>query len=183
MSPAMHPERAAMSAAWLRPVSTTGAFLLVLFFTLSMGELNLSKLKLAFDVQKFRALKRGISWQMTFEQWLEIWRASGHLGERGRGVGKFVMARYGDQGPYSVGNVQIQLCEANARDARVNNKATNGLGALKRTGTGRGWTLRAGRYQVYCGPRYVGTFSSQHEAEAAYAKASVRHLEMALGGT
>lgn len=49
------------------------------------------------------ALYQGRGFELTFEQWLSIWKKSGHLHERGRGRGKYVMARFGDRGPYAVG--------------------------------------------------------------------------------
>ena len=53
------------------------------------------------------ARNRGISFLLTFEEWFKIWTDSGHLHERGPRRGQYVMARYGDKGPYAVGNVRI----------------------------------------------------------------------------
>ncbi len=57
--------------------------------------------------QKHEAIRRGIQFKLTFDEWLMIWTRSGHLEERGRKRGQFVMARKGDKGPYAVGNVKI----------------------------------------------------------------------------
>jgi hypothetical protein len=35
-----------------------------------------------FGKLKSRAKQRGISWSLTFDQWLRIWKQSGHLDER-----------------------------------------------------------------------------------------------------
>jgi hypothetical protein len=59
------------------------------------------------------AVQRGIPFLMTFEQWWSIWQQSGNWHERGRGNGKYVMARFADRGPYAVGNVKIILWEEN----------------------------------------------------------------------
>jgi len=46
--------------------------------------------------------------RLSFDEWLSIWEASGHLHERGLGVGKYVMSRTGDLGHYEIGNVCIK---------------------------------------------------------------------------
>jgi hypothetical protein len=60
-----------------------------------------------FTDQRHCAMKRGISWELSFSQWLAIWQDSGHFHERGKGRGKYVMARYDDEGPYAFYNVKI----------------------------------------------------------------------------
>ena len=60
-----------------------------------------------YAMQKARAKQRGIPFLLTYDEWLAIWKASGHLHERGRGREKWVMARLGDAGSYSVNNVKI----------------------------------------------------------------------------
>lgn len=70
----------------------------------------------AFLRQRASAFHRGVGWALTFEEWVGIWLDSGKWWERGRGRGKYVMARTGDRGPYKVGNVRIDLHENNARE-------------------------------------------------------------------
>jgi hypothetical protein len=71
-------------------------------------------LREAFRVQKRSAIKvRGISWELTFDEWIKVWIDSGHLHERGRKRGQYVMARFRDQGPYSASNVKIVTCSQN----------------------------------------------------------------------
>lgn len=60
---------------------------------------------------------RTIGFELTFEEWWDIWQKSGHWEDRGRGKGSYVMSRVNDQGPYKVGNVFINTQENNARDA------------------------------------------------------------------
>ncbi len=60
-----------------------------------------------FHLQRRGAGYRDIEFLLTFEQWLRIWEKSGHLKERGRRRTQYVMARYGDKGPYSINNVKI----------------------------------------------------------------------------
>ena len=71
----------------------------------------------AYLMQRKSALDRGIGWEMTFPEWLEIWQASGKLAERGRGRGKYCMSRYGDTGAYSKDNVRIISNEQNAAES------------------------------------------------------------------
>ena len=67
--------------------------------------------------QKAMAKVREIDWQLTFEEWWNIWEQSGKYEQRGRGRGKYVMSRKGDTGPYAVNNVYIQLHETNNTEA------------------------------------------------------------------
>lgn len=73
--------------------------------------------KQRYNEQKGNAERRNIDFNLTFEEWRDIWDSSGHWEERGRGIGKFVMARYGDIGPYAVGNVKIILHTDNVIEA------------------------------------------------------------------
>ena len=50
-----------------------------------------------FRYQRQRAKRRGISFLLTFDQWLQIWNASAHFAERGKGHGKYCMSRRGDR--------------------------------------------------------------------------------------
>jgi hypothetical protein len=65
-----------------------------------------------------RAARRGIPFLLTYSEWLRIWIDSGHLDERGPYRGQYVMARFGDKGPYAVGNVKIVTVEANVSEGR-----------------------------------------------------------------
>jgi hypothetical protein len=121
--------------------------------------------------QRISAKDRGIEWRFSFEEWLKVWTDSGHLAERGRGRGRYVMARLGDVGPYSAGNVEIIPYEKNCRDCRKNHPTTTAEMSERLIGKGRGWSFVKGGYQVTCAKRYVGRFKTQPEAEAAYAGA------------
>ena len=66
-----------------------------------------------FCAQRSGAHRRGIPWKLTFEEWWEIWEKSGHWAERGIKKGQYVMARFGDVGPYSTTNVRICTAEEN----------------------------------------------------------------------
>jgi hypothetical protein len=66
-----------------------------------------------YSVQKRKAKRRGIEWQLTFEDWWEIWQQSGKWEERGWGKYKYAMCRHGDSGPYSRENVFIDTNAGN----------------------------------------------------------------------
>jgi len=72
-----------------------------------------------FNQQRHTAKQRGIPWELTFGSWLEIWKQSGHLHERGRERGEYQMARPGDVGPYASSNVRIIPMESNSREAQL----------------------------------------------------------------
>jgi hypothetical protein len=69
----------------------------------------------AYRMQKSNAKTRKIPFLLTFEQWLEIWNASGKIHLRGRGAEKFCMCRNNDIGPYEIGNVFIGTGRENVR--------------------------------------------------------------------
>lgn len=68
-----------------------------------------------FGVQKANAKRRGIPWELTFEEWWDIWQQSGQWPNRGQDSSQFCMARKHDLGPYSVDNVKIITMKANSR--------------------------------------------------------------------
>lgn len=80
------------------------------------------KNKHKFLVQRWFANKRGISWKLSYDEWLDIWNKSGCLHLRGTGKGKYCMARYGDIGAYEIGNIYITLNEINNLDQSINNR-------------------------------------------------------------
>lgn len=135
-----------------------------------------SSLRQAFTRQRHAAKCRGIAWELSFEDWRNVWLSSGRLQERGRGAHKYVMARKGDVGPYSLQNVQIITGAQNCSDA-AKNKPWEGRvirAPNTRLGKGKGWTFKGGAYQVVVCHKYIGRFGSPAEAEAAYMAACQR---------
>jgi hypothetical protein len=76
-----------------------------------------TSIKNKYSVHKAGAKRRGISFDLTFDQWMNIWIESGKWHLRGSGKGKFCMCRVGDTGGYTMGNVFIGSFEQNASDA------------------------------------------------------------------
>lgn len=75
--------------------------------------------KTKYSAHRYDAERRGIEFLLTFEEWVKIWLDSGHFHERGTRKGQYVMARFGDAGPYSVGNVRITTVEENHSEANL----------------------------------------------------------------
>lgn len=71
--------------------------------------------------QKQASKQRGISWDLTFEEWWGIWQESGHWEERG--VCGYIMGRINDEGSYSIDNVEIITHAQNRGDAYRNGKS------------------------------------------------------------
>lgn len=69
-----------------------------------------------YSVQRRQAAQRKITWEFTFESWVDWWESSGHWEDRGDERGKYCMSRYGDVGPYSPTNCYCNLFEENARE-------------------------------------------------------------------
>lgn len=72
-----------------------------------------------FLVQRQTAGRRGIEFNLTYAEWLDFWMASGHFHERGRKRDQYCMARFGDVGPYELGNIKIVLVQDNQSEAHL----------------------------------------------------------------
>jgi hypothetical protein len=70
--------------------------------------------------QKSTSLSRGVEFLLTFEEWWDIWQTSGKWELRGRRRGQYVMARFGDRGPYERSNIRICLVEENIGESNQN---------------------------------------------------------------
>ena len=68
--------------------------------------------------QRKRAFARGIGWEITLLEWMDVWIRSGKLEHRGIGVDKYVMARRGDIGPYRLDNIYIITSSDNIKEVR-----------------------------------------------------------------
>lgn len=118
---------------------------------------------LAYRNHKNSAACRGIKFALSFGQWLAVWQTSGKLDRRGRGKGHYCMSRIKDSGGYELGNVHIQPCDENSREAvskwAGKTKAIRGVFCLY-PGTPRPWIAKVGKHQV-------GRFETMEEAGAA----------------
>ena len=78
--------------------------------------------KSKFTVQRHDARKRGIKFNLTFEEWCGWWNQTGHWYERGVRKGQYVMARFDDTGSYKLNNIKCITCTENHKEARINIK-------------------------------------------------------------
>jgi len=117
----------------------------------------------AFESQRNNARKRGIGWELTFEQWWTIWRESGKWEQRGKTKGCYVMARPGDLGPYKVGNVYITTHSDNAKTAQSHARRRPARPRKERHPKG-GWMVRLGKRV------YLGYFRTEAAADAKVAE-------------
>jgi hypothetical protein len=79
----------------------------------------------AYREQRNQAATRQIPFLLTRYEWFQIWENSGFLELRGHRKGQYCMARFGDVGPYAVGNVKIISVEENHREAMLGKKFTD----------------------------------------------------------
>ena len=75
-----------------------------------------------FETQRKNAIKRGINFTITYEDWVAWWRKE--LGpqwfrRRGRNRGQYVMSRKADKGDYSIGNIECLQCQDNQSNIRL----------------------------------------------------------------
>jgi hypothetical protein len=92
--------------------------------TTTLSDREFRRAREAYNKQRRNALKRKdsngnpIAWLFTFDEWIEIWLKSGKWHQRGRRRGQYVMARFGDIGPYAPWNVEIKLHTENASEGQ-----------------------------------------------------------------
>jgi hypothetical protein len=70
-----------------------------------------------YSRQKSHAKTRGIPFELTYAQWLEIW--GDKIVRRGPHKDELVMCRTRDEGGYTVGNVRLDSPKANLQEAAV----------------------------------------------------------------
>lgn len=117
----------------------------------------------AYEQQRRNAHSRAIQWNLTLAQWWSLWQTSGKWEQRGRGKGKYVMSRINDSGAYEIGNVHIQLGQANSQEAvskwRGKHKDNRGVFLLC-PGYAKPWMAKVGR-------KSLGYFPTEEDAVAA----------------
>lgn len=112
----------------------------------------------AWREQRINATNRGIGWQLTLGQWWAIWESSGKWDQRGRGRGRYCLARYADRGDYVPGNVWVCEFTENCREAMAHAKSPDGDNVhLAYPGSSRPWVAKQGK-------TFIGTFATRDEA-------------------
>jgi len=87
------------------------------------------QVKDAYWNQRSRARHRNIKWGFTLEKWVDWWLS--HLGpdwfeKRGNRKGQYVMARFGDLGPYAANNVRCTTTHINHAEYNILRKTPKG---------------------------------------------------------
>lgn len=113
-------------------------------FGLSIEE---KKIWRRYQKHKINAENRGIDFLLSFEEWLQIWTASGHLAESGRGKTKYCMARFGDKGACEVGNVRICTNQENQDELLRNPLKLEEIGSGMR---GKSIVKKLARFSADC---------------------------------
>jgi hypothetical protein len=65
----------------------------------------------AYTSARDRMRNHGIPFTLSWAEWTEVWRASGHWTERGRRKGEYQMVRLDPGRPFERGNVHIVLVD------------------------------------------------------------------------
>lgn len=76
-----------------------------------------------FKQHRQSAKHRGIDFNLTFEQWWELWAP--HWEKRGQGSQQMCMCRKADKGPYEVGNVRIATNKENQQERALEYRTTH----------------------------------------------------------
>ena len=69
-----------------------------------------------YRAQKYHAQRRGIQFNITYQDWLSWWGAD--INRRGNNSNDLCMARYGDTGPYELDNVYKTTIAQNLKDKK-----------------------------------------------------------------
>ena len=72
--------------------------------------------------QKENAIRRGIEWEFTFDEWCQVWEP--HWDRRGPKKDQLGMCRTRDQGPYAASNVRLDTPKGNAADRSLMRRRT-----------------------------------------------------------
>lgn len=133
-----------------------------------------------YAAQRHSARKRGIAFLLTFDEWLDLWIKSGKWSNRGRYRGNYCMARFGDKGPYAIGNVEIITFEQNCMNRRASAETR---AKLKKARIGKtpclGKRFSAQERAAISAALIGRTFSVEHRKKIAAANRGKRHSPQA----
>ncbi|MEJ7930992.1 hypothetical protein WG922_13535 [Ramlibacter sp. AN1015] len=73
-------------------------------------ETNKPKLLMRFHGQRHAYLKKGRAWNLTFEQWCELWEYSGKWDQRGKFKHQYCLWVLDKDQPFELGNVAVMTC-------------------------------------------------------------------------
>jgi hypothetical protein len=87
--------------------------------------IEIRKERKAYTTHRLNAVRRGIEFQISFEEWFIWWKTDNRWEKRGNRKGNLVMARENDEGPYRIGNVFCATLEDNLHPYRKGRTAEN----------------------------------------------------------
>lgn len=79
-----------------------------------------------YQNQRSNAKRRGIDFNLTFDEWTIWWQNTGKLHLRGRSKGCYVMGRKGDTGPYQLDNIICISFGENSTQGNTGNQRAKG---------------------------------------------------------
>ncbi len=81
--------------------------------------------------QKNTAKYRGIEFKLSFDEWWDIWQASGKWDERGSSGEHYCMCRKEDLGAYELGNVRIDTHIGNLKESHGTGGKARSMSSLQ----------------------------------------------------
>ena len=129
-----------------------------------------TKIRKRFLDHKHNARKRGIKFHFSFDLWLDVWKNSGKLKQRGPYKGQYVMARVGDKGAYEIGNVKIIKAEDNVKEKVISKKTRDILRC-----NSLGHTLTKASREKIAAARRGKKLSAEHRAKLTKANIGRKH--------
>ena len=75
-----------------------------------------------WKAQKNNAKFRKIDWNLDYLEWITWWLNTGHWHERGKHGDEYSMCRFGDTGPYEIGNIYCATHNTNIQHAMCGKK-------------------------------------------------------------
>jgi hypothetical protein len=139
-----------------------------------------------YNLHKSSAKQRNIPFLISYNEWMELWRASGHVDKRGRCRGNYVMARYGDKGSYEAGNVKIittaeNLAEQERSGRKLSTETKNKIGMAMQVAHNhrRSAGMAPTRGQKYK-PDYAPEYWDFHDGRGPIEKGALTRKEKSL---
>ena len=120
-----------------------------------------------FGWQRSSAKKRGILWQLTFEQWYHWWLSNGidkNLDQQPMHANKLCMCRYNDSGAYTLSNI---YCDTNSNNVRTQNKLRHGQKQVHTPG-GIFASRNLAAHTLGISPNYLSTLIRKKPGEYYY---------------
>ena len=124
-----------------------------------------------YTKQKYHAARRGIQFNLTYEEWIGFW--GDDILNRGRGKGNLQMCRNLDQGSYQLDNIHKATCEQNSSDkfkfgfkgrkSAIQECSGDFIKALLENG----YSTRSVAFLVNCAQKQIMNFKNE---KGAYAK-------------